>query len=101
MVSASTELQSRTYGPGFRGYCDLQTRDEVASWDIAGASTVAVDPTTLPAGAEATHVNLNDRTLEGLRHQGLRAFSVQYHPEAAAGPHDSSYLFEEFRTLMG
>ncbi|HEX4614195.1 MAG TPA: glutamine-hydrolyzing carbamoyl-phosphate synthase small subunit [Urbifossiella sp.] len=61
----------------------------------------AVDPTTLPAGAEATHVNLNDKTLEGLRHQGLRAFSVQYHPEAAAGPHDSSYLFEEFRTLMG
>jgi len=61
----------------------------------------AVDPTTLPAGAEPTHVNLNDRTLEGLRHAGLRAFSVQYHPEAAAGPHDSSYLFEEFRTLMG
>ncbi|MFO0800937.1 MAG: glutamine-hydrolyzing carbamoyl-phosphate synthase small subunit [Gemmataceae bacterium] len=61
----------------------------------------AVDPTTLPAGAEPTHVNLNDQTLEGLRHTGLRAFSVQYHPEAAAGPHDSSYLFEEFRTLMG
>src|SRR4051794_7210977 len=61
----------------------------------------AVDPTTLPAGAEPTHLNLNDQTLEGLRHTGLRAFSVQYHPEAAAGPHDSSYLFEEFRTLMG
>jgi carbamoyl-phosphate synthase small subunit len=39
--------------------------------------------------------------LEGLRHEDLRAFCVQYHPEAAAGPHDSSYLFEEFRALMG
>ena len=61
----------------------------------------SVDPTTLPPGAEPTHVNLNDKTLEGLRHETLKAFSVQYHPEAAAGPHDSSYLFEEFRTLMG
>ena len=60
-----------------------------------------VDPAGLPAGVETTHVNLNDRTLEGMRHRDLRAFSVQYHPEAAAGPHDSSYLFEEFRTLMG
>jgi carbamoyl-phosphate synthase small subunit len=61
----------------------------------------AVDPATLPAGAEATHVNLNDNTLEGLRHTKLPAFSVQYHPEAAAGPHDSSYLFEQFRGMMG
>jgi carbamoyl-phosphate synthase small subunit len=61
----------------------------------------AVDPATLPAGAEPTHVNLNDGTLEGFRHTGLRAFCVQYHPEASAGPHDSSYLFEEFRRTMG
>ncbi len=61
----------------------------------------AVDPTTLPHGAEATHINLNDQTLEGLRVPAQKAFSVQYHPESAAGPHDSSYLFEEFRTLMG
>ncbi len=60
----------------------------------------AVDPATLPAGAVATHINLNDQTLEGLRCESLRAFSVQYHPESAAGPHDSTYLFEEFRTLM-
>jgi carbamoyl-phosphate synthase small subunit len=59
----------------------------------------AVDPTTLPAGVEATHVNLNDHTLEGMR--GPNWFSVQYHPEAAAGPHDSGYLFEEFRAMMG
>ena len=61
----------------------------------------AVDPRTLPADVEATHVNLNDGTLEGMRHRKLPMFSVQYHPEASAGPHDSSYLFEEFRQLMG
>jgi len=61
----------------------------------------AVDPATLPASVEPTHVNLNDRTLEGMRHREYPVFSVQYHPEAAAGPHDSSYLFEEFRTAMG
>lgn len=47
-------------------------------------------------GAEITHVNLNDNTIEGLRHVGLGAFSVQYHPEASPGPHDSLYLFDEF-----
>jgi len=61
----------------------------------------AVDPTSLPKGMEATHINLNDQTLEGMRHTSLPIFSVQYHPEAAAGPHDSSYLFEEFRASMG
>lgn len=61
----------------------------------------AVDPSTLPKDVQPTHVNLNDNTLEGLRHTRVPAFSVQYHPEAAAGPHDSSYLFEEFRKLMG
>ncbi|MEL6271169.1 MAG: carbamoyl phosphate synthase small subunit, partial [Chloroflexota bacterium] len=48
------------------------------------------------SGAEVTHVNLNDNTIEGIRHQELGAFSVQYHPEAAPGPHDSLYLFDEF-----
>lgn len=47
-------------------------------------------------GAEVTHINLNDNTVEGLRHEQLGAFSVQYHPESAPGPHDSLYLFDEF-----
>lgn len=56
----------------------------------------AVTPDSDLGGAEVTHINLNDNTIEGLRHVGLGAFSVQYHPEAAPGPHDSLYLFDEF-----
>ena len=61
----------------------------------------AVKLDTLPPELEPTHINLNDRTLEGMRHRHAPAFSVQYHPEASAGPHDSCYLFEEFQKLMG
>jgi carbamoyl-phosphate synthase small subunit len=61
----------------------------------------AVDLASIPDPAvELTHINLNDGTLEGLRHPGLRAFSVQYHPEASPGPHDANYLFEEFLQIV-
>jgi carbamoyl-phosphate synthase small subunit len=51
-------------------------------------------------GIELTHINLNDHTLEGMRHKTLPLFSVQYHPEASPGPHDASYLFAEFVNMM-
>ena len=59
-----------------------------------------VDPATLPATVEVTHINLNDGSLEGMRHREWPAFSVQYHPEYAPGPHDAEYLFDRFIQLM-
>jgi len=61
----------------------------------------AVDPDSLNMNdVEVTHVNLNDQTLEGFRHKNHPVFCVQYHPEAAPGPHDSHYLFDDFTKLM-
>lgn len=61
----------------------------------------AVDPDSLNQNEiDLTHINLNDNTLEGLRHRSLPLFCVQYHPEAAPGPHDSQYLFDDFVQLM-
>jgi carbamoyl-phosphate synthase small subunit len=61
----------------------------------------AVDPDSLPQSeVELTHMDLNDNTLEGMRHRNLPLFTVQYHPEASPGPHDSHYLFKNFVQLM-
>ena len=59
-----------------------------------------VDPGSVESVGTITHVNLNDGTLEGVRYNDVPAFSVQHHPEAGPGPHESTYLFEEFRALM-
>ena len=60
----------------------------------------AVDLNSLPSNVISTHINLNDKTSEGIRCTDVDAFSVQYHPESSPGPHDSRYLFEQFIKLM-
>ncbi len=76
---------------------DLQTgKVEITSQNHG----FCVDPESLPESVEVTHINLNDGSLEGMRHKELPAFSVQYHPEHAPGPHDAVYLFDRFIDLM-
>ena len=60
----------------------------------------AVDANTLPSDVAVNRINLNDQTVEGMRHKTKPIFCVQYHPEASPGPHDSTPLFDEFRALI-
>jgi carbamoyl-phosphate synthase small subunit len=85
---------------GHRGLnqpCGLSQQVEITSQNHG----FAIDADSLPdADVEITHLNLNDRTVAGLRHKTLPLFSVQYHPEASPGPHDADYLFDRFVQLM-
>ncbi len=60
----------------------------------------AVDPKTLPADIEVSHINLNDGTCAGMLARPLKAMGIQYHPEASPGPHDSDVCFEQFIEMM-
>jgi carbamoyl-phosphate synthase small subunit len=71
---------------------------DLAAWVVAGVAPVVASERF--GRVQLTHVNLNDMTVEGIRLLDAPAFSVQYHPEAAPGPHDASYLFESFARLM-
>jgi carbamoyl-phosphate synthase small subunit len=76
---------------------DLQTgKVEITSQNHG----FAVDAESLGKDIDITHINLNDNTVEGIKHKKYPAFSVQYHPEASPGPHDASYLFQDFINLM-
>lgn len=99
----ATALGGRTYKLKFGHRGANQPVKDLASGRVEITTQnhgFCVDLATLPPGVQSTHVHLNDGTSEGLSAPDLRAFSVQYHPEAAAGPHDALYLFDRFRALM-
>ena len=75
------------------GLCEITSQNHGFS--------VNADETANQANVEVTHINLNDQTVAGIRRKDRPAFSVQYHPEASPGPHDSHYLFDEFARLLG
>ena len=99
----SIALGAKTYKLkfGHRGGNQPVRRGEGPNVEITSQNHgFAVDPEALGADVEVTHINLNDNTVEGIRHKSLPAFSVQYHPEASPGPHDAQYLFDDFIEMM-
>ena len=96
-------LGGKTYKLGFghHGANHPVRRIDTGQVEITSQNhNFAVDPESLKSECEVTHINLNDRTNEGLVHKKFPVFSIQYHPEASPGPHDSSYLFDQFRKLI-
>ncbi|MFA7534506.1 MAG: glutamine-hydrolyzing carbamoyl-phosphate synthase small subunit [Desulfuromonadales bacterium] len=99
----SIALGGKTYKLkfGHRGGNQPVRREDERQVEITAQNHgFAVDADSIDAEAVLTHVNLNDNTVEGLVHRTLPAFSVQYHPEASPGPHDSHYLFDRFIAMM-
>ncbi|HVM39564.1 MAG TPA: glutamine-hydrolyzing carbamoyl-phosphate synthase small subunit [Acidimicrobiia bacterium] len=96
-------LGARTYKLPFGHHGGNHPVEEVATGKVEITSqnhNYVVDPETLPAGAEVTHVNLNDGACEGFRLPEASLIAVQHHPEAGPGPHDATHMFEEFTALM-
>ena len=96
-------LGGRTYKLGFghHGANHPVRRLDTGQVEITSQNhNFAVDPDTLESECRVTHVNLNDKTNEGMAHRKYPLFSIQYHPEASPGPHDSRYLFERFRKMI-
>jgi carbamoyl-phosphate synthase small subunit len=109
LLTGQVEITSQNHGfcvdfasigeldPQVTGGLDIAA-DDVAGWVAAGVAPVVVSKGF--GRVQLTHVNLNDMTSEGIRLLDVPAFSVQYHPEAAAGPHDAAYLFDRFVDVM-
>ncbi len=96
-------LGARTYKMKFGHHGANHPVKDLATGKVEITSqnhSFAVDLKGLEKEVEVTHLNLNDRTIEGMRHREFPAFSVQYHPEASPGPHDALYLFQRFRELV-
>ena len=84
----------------YRGHTTAELNELRRKLREAGIEYRVVKNSLAQLAVEVTHVNLNDRTLEGFRHRKLPVFAVQYHPEAGPGPHDARHLFDRFVQLM-
>ena len=99
----SLALGGQTYKLSFGHHGGNHPVQHLASGHVEITSqnhNFCVDAESLGGRVSTTHINLNDKSNEGMRVKDARAFSVQYHPEAGPGPHDSRYLFEQFAELM-